>query len=101
MISASRLLAPQQAALKAVKAVNVVQNIIRRPNTSEHGAQMRGPTTNPSTNPDVTIDQQLKVEGGETLAHDVHFGTVSWEVLSDVVNRCTHHTTGHCNPKNC
>ena len=53
-IKASRLFAPQQAALNAVKAVNVVQNMIRRPNTSEHGAHINGPTTNPSTNPDVT-----------------------------------------------
>jgi hypothetical protein len=60
-INASRLFAPQQAALNAVKAVKVVQNMIRRPNTSEHGAQIRGPTTNPSTKPDVTIIQHLVI----------------------------------------
>lgn len=53
-INASRLLAPQHAARKMVNMAKVVQNMVRRPKTSEQGAQMSGPTTKPSTKPDVT-----------------------------------------------
>lgn len=63
-IKASKLVAPQQAALNAVKAVKVVQNMIRRPKTSEHGAHINGPTTKPRTKPDVTVNQYDLV-GGE------------------------------------
>ena len=50
----SRLVAPQHAALKAVKSAKVMTNIFRRPNTSEHGAHNSGPTTKPRTKMDVT-----------------------------------------------
>ena len=58
-INTSKLLAPQQAALNAVNAVKVVQNMIRRPKTSEHGAHINGPTTKPRTKPDVTVHEHV------------------------------------------
>ena len=71
-IKTSKLLAPQQAALKAVNAVKVVQNMIRRPKTSEHGAQINGPTTKPRTKPDVTVHQYVKAVTRDILTHDIH-----------------------------
>lgn len=71
-IKTSRLLAPQQAALNAVNAVKVVQNMILRPKTSEHGAQINGPTTKPRTKPDVTVHKHAKVTTRVRLTHDIH-----------------------------
>jgi hypothetical protein len=98
-INTSKLLAPQQAALNAVKAVKVVQNMIRRPKTSEHGAQINGPTTKPRTKPDVTVHKHVKVVTRKGFTHDVHFRAVSGEIFSDISNGCTHHTTCHSHPK--
>jgi len=94
-IKTSKLLAPQQAALKAVNAVKVVQNMIRRPKTSEHGAQINGPTTKPRTKPDVTLRKHVRVVTRGKLTHDIHLRAVSGEIFPDIANGCTHHTTCH------
>jgi len=99
-IKTSKHLAPQQAALKAVNAVKVVQNMIRRPKTSEHGAQINGPTTKPRTKPDVTVHQYAKAVITDRLTHDIHFRTVTGEIISDIADGCTHHTTSHSYSEN-
>lgn len=70
----------------------------RRPKTSLHGAQIKGPTTKPSTKIDVTdgSDHASIYPFYQTvLTHDIHLIRVSRKVFPDIKDGRTHHGARH------